>query len=145
MHVGITDLRVAARADRADHVALGDGRRLGRNDRAEMRERDREPVGGRDRDDSSRARDAAGERDGSRRRGAHWITRLRPDVDATMLARGVRVRRVEAERLEDRAAGGPRPGTRHRRDEQRGRDRDEQHTTHRHHLCCLGREQVFPG
>src|SRR5947208_2372484 len=58
-----------------------------------------------------------------------------------MLAGGVWVSRIEGERLENGTADGPGPGTRHRRDEQRGYNRDKKHTTHRYHLCCQEREQ----
>jgi hypothetical protein len=74
MHVRLAGLRVAARADRADHVALGDGRRGGDDDRAEMREGDREPVRGRDRDHPAGARDGSGERDGAGGRSANGVS-----------------------------------------------------------------------
>ncbi|HET7129670.1 MAG TPA: hypothetical protein VFJ93_11410, partial [Gaiellaceae bacterium] len=88
-----------------------------------MRERDREPVRGGDRDHATGTRDAAREGHGARNRSTHGVARLRTDVDASVLPGRVRVRRVEAERLEDGTTDGPRPGTRHRRDEQRGHNR----------------------
>ena len=135
------DLGVTARADRGDRLAFCDGRPGGDRGRAEMRERDREPVGGGDRERASRARDGAAERRRACGRCKDDPAGVRADVDPAVLSGGVRMRRVEAERLEDRAVDRPRPGTRHRRDEQRGQGRNEQHTTHRHHLCCQEREQ----
>jgi hypothetical protein len=51
-----------------------------------------------------------------------------------MLSGCVRVRRVEEERLQDGAGGGPRPGLTRGRKEERGEDRGEQETTHEDHL-----------
>ena len=59
--------------------------------------------------------------------------RVAADVDAPMLATGVRVRRVEEERLEDRPVGGPRPRRCGGREDERGEDRRECERTHRHH------------
>ena len=132
------DLGVAARPDRGDAVALGHrGARRDRQ-RAEMRERDREPVGGRDRESAARARHRSREGDGAARGRAHGLTGGRADVDAAVLPGGVRLRRVEDEGLEDAAARRPRPGASDRRCEERGHGRDEEKTTHRHHLCCPG-------
>jgi hypothetical protein len=145
VHIGACDLGVAARADRADRVPLGDRRILRDANRAEVRERDGEPVGRGDRDAPARARDRAGEghRPGGRR--THGRTCLGGDVDPAMLARGVRVRRVERELLDDGAGDGPGPGLRGRRGEERGNGRDEKQATHRHHLCCPRRERSEHG
>jgi hypothetical protein len=51
-----------------------------------------------------------------------------------MLAGRIRVRRVEEERLQDGAGGGPRPGLARWREEERGKDRREELTTHRDRL-----------
>jgi hypothetical protein len=119
MHVGLGK-RAVARTDGADGLALGDGCALGDGDRAEMRERDRIAVGGGDRDRPARARHRARERDRSGCRRGNAGPLVAGDVDAAVLAPGVRVRRVEVELLQDVAARGPAPGLRHRRDEQRG-------------------------
>ena len=67
MHVGLRDLAVAARADRADGAAFGDGRAPDHADRAEMRERDRVPLGRLDGDAFPRRRHHAGKAHRSRR------------------------------------------------------------------------------
>jgi hypothetical protein len=141
VEVGAVDLGVSARPDGPDRLTLGNGRSGADLDRAEMGERHRKPVVGGDRERATGARDGAAEGDGPRGRRENLLLGGRGDVDPAVLARGVRVRWVEAEGLEHGAADRPRPGTRHRRDEQRGQNRDEQHTTHRHHLCCQEREQ----
>jgi hypothetical protein len=71
MHVGLWDLAVAARADRADGTAFDDLRGPVHADRAEMRERDRVSVGRLDGDAPSRRRDRAGEAHRSRRGREH--------------------------------------------------------------------------
>jgi hypothetical protein len=48
------------------------------------------------------------------------------------------MRRIEEERLQDGAGGGPRPGLARRREEQRGEDRREELTTHRDRLSDRG-------
>jgi hypothetical protein len=47
-----------------------------------------------------------------------------------MLARGVRMRGIEQERLEDRACRGPCPGLACGRKQERGEDRRKELTTH---------------
>ena len=103
------DLRLAGGADRGDGVALGDRGALRDVDRAEVGQRDGEAVGGLDREARARCGHGAGERDDARRGRAHVGARVAADVDAPVLAGGVRVRRVEDERLEDRPVDRPRP------------------------------------
>ncbi|HET7648011.1 MAG TPA: hypothetical protein VFK17_05525 [Gaiellaceae bacterium] len=135
MDVRPVDLGVAARAGGADDVALGDRAAGGDGDRAEVRERHGEPVGSRDRDGAARARHGAGERHRPGRGRAHRLAGGRADVDAAVLAGGVRVRGIEGERLDDAAARGPRPRSRDGREQERSSRRDEEKTTHRHHLA----------
>jgi hypothetical protein len=136
--VGTVDLRVAGRADGPDRVSLGDGRVLADCDRTEVRERDGEAVRGRDRDGVPRAGDGAGERDRSGRGSQHGLAGAGADVDPPVLPTRVRMVRIEGERLQDAAAHRPRPGARHRREQERGSGRDEKKTTHGHHLGCRG-------
>ncbi|HZQ80992.1 MAG TPA: hypothetical protein VFB25_03330 [Gaiellaceae bacterium] len=123
-----------ARADRPDRVAFGDDSILRHRDRPKVRERDGIAVGGRDRDRLAGARHRAGERDrpggGSGNDGAE----VSGDIDAAMLPTCIRVRGIEVELLQNVAARGPGPGLGRRRGEKRGQDRDEEYTTHRHHL-----------
>ena len=112
MDIRLRLLRVAARPDRSGGVALADRRALVRHDRAEMRERDHEPVGGRDRDRLARRRDGSGERDCPGRGCDDSSAGVRADVDPAVLPAAVRARRVEDEWLQDGPVGGPcpRPG-----------------------------------
>ena len=139
------DLGIPARADRADRLPLVDDGTGGHRDRAEMGQRDGESLRRRDRERSSGPGHGSAERHRPGGRRQDDLARRRRDVDPAVLSAGVRMGRIEDEALEDGPAHGPRPGMRHRRDEKRGQDRDENHTTHRHHLCCQEREQSFPG
>ncbi len=64
MDVGLADLGLAARPDRADRRSLRDGRMQRDSDRAEVSERHRVAVGGLDREALPRGGDRAGERHG---------------------------------------------------------------------------------
>ena len=145
VHVSAGDLGGAARTGEADHVPLGEGRAFGCAERAEVRERDREPVGRRDRDRLAGAGDRAGERHRAGGGRTHGLARLGADVDPAVLARRVRVRRIEDERLQDVAAGRPRPGAGAGGQEGRGHGRDKKDSLHRHHLCCPSGERCFEG
>ena len=113
VEVGPGDLRRPARPDRADDGSLGDRRAPGDRDRAEMGQRDRETVRRVDRDRLAARRHRAREADDARRGCEHrQAGRVRTDVDAAVLPARVRMRRVEREALEHRAAHGPRPRAR---------------------------------
>jgi hypothetical protein len=111
VHVRLRQLRLAGWADRPDAVSLGDRRALGDRDRAEVGERDGIPVGRRDREALARGRDGARERHRPGRGRDDARACVRADVEAAMLARRVRMRGIENERLEDRPARRPGPGT----------------------------------
>ncbi len=123
MNVGLRDLGVPARPDRADGGALGDGRSLDDRDRAEMGERDRVSVGGLivtllPEAGTVPANVTVPGLGGDDRRAGRAA-----DVDAPMLAGGIRMRRIEHERLEHRPVGGPGPGCCFRRQNQHGGNR----------------------
>jgi hypothetical protein len=103
MDVRLRNLRVAARPDRADRRAFGDGGVLGDRDRAQVRERHRVAVGRLDRDALPRGRHRARERHGAGRRRDHSRARLAGDVDAPVLATRIGMARIEDEGLEDGA------------------------------------------
>ncbi len=136
MDVGLRDLDLAARPDRADPCPFGDRGALGRADRAEVRQRHRVTVGRLDRDALPRGRDRPGE--GDRPRGGRDDRRagVASHVDASMLAGRVRMRRIEDERLEHGTARGPRPGACRRGEHERSQYRRKECSAHRHHLNC---------
>jgi hypothetical protein len=110
MDVGAVDLRCPARADRADDRAFRHRRVAGDGDRAEMREGHREAIRRLDGHRRAARRHVPREADDARGRGAHRSTRGSGDVDAAVLARGVRMRVIEGEALHHRPVDGPRPG-----------------------------------
>jgi hypothetical protein len=133
LHERLRLLRLATRADRPDAVALGDRHALRHRDRAEVRERHRIALGGGDRHAPARARDRARKAHRTGRRRDDGCPGRCSDVDAAVLTRGVRVRRIEQERLEDGAVNRPRPGLCCRRERQRDHHQGrEKETTHRH-------------
>ena len=148
VHVRAAHLGVARGADRPDDVAFGDRGALRDRGRAEVRERDRVAVGGRDRERAPRARDGADVGHLPRRGRAHGTARVACEVEPAVLAAGVRVVRVERVGLEHGAVRRPGPGAGERgyerSGEQRGKGRDEEETTHGRPPCCPGRERVFP-
>src|SRR3954467_5374886 len=77
-----------------------------------MHERRRVARGSLDRNGSPTCRHVAGEADDSVGRCEHIASRCRTEVDAAVLARGVRVRTVEGEGTYDRPVDRPRPGVR---------------------------------
>ena len=102
---GVGHSALAAPAGDTDRIALGHACALRDVDLAEVRERDGVAVG-LDRDGPARGRDDTGERDDSGRRRAHGLAGGPGDVDAPVLAGGVRVgaERVGAEHVAVAAA-----------------------------------------
>lgn len=115
-------LRLPAWPDRADHVALRDRGPDTHGDRAQVHKRDREAVGRADRQRQARSRNGSSKADDARLRCPHVRARRRSDVDAPVLAAGIRVV-VEREASEHRPVGRPAPGARSRRRHQRSHDR----------------------
>jgi hypothetical protein len=132
--VGHGFLGIAAWADRPDTLPLVQVRPSGDRDRAEMGQRHGEPRRGRDRDGVARRRHRPGERDGTAGRSEDRRAAVAGDVNAPVLPRRIRMRRVEGEVLEDRAVGRPRPRGRTGRADERSDERREKNLTHRHHL-----------
>jgi hypothetical protein len=81
----------ACPADRAHRLPLGDRRLARRRDRPEVKERDRVPVGGLDRDGEPAPGHGPGEADDAGRRSPHGGAAGSADVDAAVLPRGVGV------------------------------------------------------
>jgi hypothetical protein len=130
--IGLGELRLARLPDRPDGITLGDRRACRDGERAQVRERHGVSVGGRDREALARGGHGAckGHRSGRRRNDDR--AGLGTEIDPAMLSRGVRVARVEDERLQDRAVGGPTPGSADRCENERGReDREEDSTSGR--------------
>jgi hypothetical protein len=134
MDVRLRHLGVAARADRSDAVALRDRCAARDRDRAEVGQRHGVPVSGRDRHALPRRRNGARERDRSGRWRRHRRAGITADVEPTVLSRGIRMRRIEEEGLQDGAGGGPRPGLACGREQERDDYRREELTTHRDRL-----------
>ena len=134
-------LGVAAPSHRSDRRSLGHRVALRDADRAEVDDRDRVAVCGRDRDSASVGRKRAGERHRAGGRRSHRRALRSGDVDAAMLPGGVRVA-AERERTEHVAVRGPRP--RHGRaaqDERRkARRREYEKTMHEapSFILCAG-------
>lgn len=127
--VGPVDLGRARRADGSDRIAFGDGVSLPDRARAEMRQRDREPVVRADRDRDAARGERARVRDGAARGGEHGHAGVRTDVDAAMRASRVRMRRVIREPLDDRTVDRPRPraGGRHSDDQEQEQQNEPTH------------------
>jgi hypothetical protein len=111
-------LRLAARADRADELALRDCVAAPDRVRPEVNERDRVAVRRRDRQRLAADRHGPREGDGARDRRLHPRTARRPDVDSAVLPGGVRVLAVEREERQHRAVHGPAPAQGGRGDDQ---------------------------
>lgn len=131
-------LGAAAVGERADGITLGDDGVLPDADLTEVRERHRPAVGGLDRDGLAVPGDGPGERDGTRSGRAHRFCRGAADVDAAMLAGGVRVCGIERVRREYATGDGPAPRLRRRRVREHG-DEDEHESTHEHTSLSGGR------
>jgi hypothetical protein len=130
--VRLADLGVAARSDRPDGVSLGDSRTLSDRDRAEVRERDGVAVAGEDGDALAGGGDRSRERDRSSLRRDHRGTGIAGDVDAAMLSGGIRMSRVEGERLHDVTTRRPRPGTRGGGEQEYDQHSKRKNALHRH-------------
>jgi hypothetical protein len=137
MHVGLRELDVAARSDRADRLALCDDRAARNRDRTEMHERDRVPVLCLDRHRLATTRDRAGEADCAGARRGDGGSGSSPDVDAAVLSGRVRVARAERERSQDGPGRRPSPGRGRRNEEQRREDAQQEHA-HDDRLRCQG-------
>jgi hypothetical protein len=109
--VGHGQLRLAARADGPDDVALGNAGVARHVQRAEVEERRRVPVGRGDRERLAARRNGAGKRDGPARRCHHRRSRVCSNVDAAMEAAGVRIG-AEAEPTQDWPLHRPGPAAR---------------------------------
>jgi hypothetical protein len=133
--VGDVMLDLSARADRADEVPFADRVASPNGRRAEMRQGHRVAVGRLDRHGSAAHGHRAGERDGAGRRCKDGLSGRRADVDSPVLARGVRIV-AEDELLEHRAFDGPGPGPCGGHDCERGREHDDQGSTHLLPPCC---------
>ena len=131
MDVRLRMLAVATRAEPADDRAFVDGRAARDGDRTEVRQSHGVAVVGRDRQRQTRSWDGARERDEAGARCEHGRARGAGDVDAAMLATGVRMRSVEDEWLEDFAVGRPRPRPCCRSADHRRRGHEQEHATHR--------------
>jgi hypothetical protein len=130
MDIGLVDLGIAARPDRADDRALGDRVALLRSDRTEMGQRHAVTVRGEDRQRPAVGRDGAREGDHARRGRAHVRPRRAGDIDPAMLAGRVRVG-GRREGSDDGSVARPGPGARGRREQQCGEERRGQQSSHR--------------
>ena len=130
--VGPRHLGIPARADRADGIALGDHRALRDEHGAEVRECDRVAVGREDGDALAGGGDGPCERDRTALRRYDGRARVAGDVDAAVLACGVRMAGIERERLHDVARSGPRPRAGTGDEEQCGEHHRREHASHRH-------------
>jgi len=92
-----------------------------------MRQADREPARRLDRERLAARRNGAGICDDARRRREHERALVGADGDAAPLARVVRMRAVERERLEDRTVH--RPGPRPRHGHEQEQQESEEHTS----------------
>jgi hypothetical protein len=130
VEVGLGELDIARRPNRPHGVSLDELRTLGDADRSKVRQRDRVPVCGADRDALAGARNGSGKGDRPGRRRDNRRSPRRANVDAAMLAGSVGVCRVEDIRLQDRSLGRPGPGTCHRCEMKRGDDRRQECSAH---------------
>jgi hypothetical protein len=126
VHVRRRVLRFPARADRTDDVVLGDRGPDAHGDRAQVNERDREALGGADRQRQAGSRNGSGKADDTCLRCPHVRARGRADVDSPVLAARIRVV-VEREAPKHRSFDRPAPGLRRWRCDERGH--------HRQHRC----------
>jgi hypothetical protein len=109
VHVRFGHGLLVARADGSNRRALGDGVALVNGDRSELHVGHRVPVRGLDRDGLPVVRNSARERDKAARRGADSRSHGPADVDAAMLARRVRMGRIEGKGAKHRPVRRPRP------------------------------------
>jgi hypothetical protein len=128
MHVGLGDLRVAARAYGPDGSTFGDVGPLRDPDGAELEQGDGKAIRGLDRDGRAARRHRAREAHLSGRRRENRRTHGCADVDPPVLPTGVRVR-DDVERSQHRPVHGPGPGERGLHadlERKEGRKQDEQ-------------------
>ena len=125
MDIRLRPLGLAARADRADDVALADLSADGQPDRAQVDERDRPAVLGSDRQAETLSRQSSGERDHPTRGGTDVRARGSCDVDPSVLAARVRIA-VGHERPQHRPVDRPGPRRRSRRKHECGEEHDEE-------------------
>jgi hypothetical protein len=116
--VGLGAFRLAARSDRADDLALADGRLHSDRDRPQVNQGDRVSVLRADRQAPAFVRHLAGEGDDSRRRSAYVCARRCADVDSAVLPARVRVV-ADHEGSEHRALDRPAPPGRGRHESER--------------------------
>jgi hypothetical protein len=108
MDVRLGTFGLTARADRPHDLALADRRANADSDRAEVDEGDRVAVLGTDRQAAALPRQLPCKRDHPCRRGAHFGSRRRADVDSSVLAARIRIAFGD-ERPEHRAFDRPAP------------------------------------
>jgi hypothetical protein len=124
VHERLGEIDDAARPHRPDDGAFGDGRPALHPGRAQVDKRGRVAEGCLDRHCLASARDGPGKRDHPFGRRVHVCARGRAEVEAAMLAGGVRMRGVERKRTEHRAVDRPRPRLRRRRREHERAERE---------------------
>jgi hypothetical protein len=134
---------ILARAHLADGVALRDRVAPAHGERAELEQRDRVSARRRDRHAATARRERAGERDAASDRRADHGSDGRPDVDAAVLAAGVRVG-AERERPQDRPLDGPRPGGCETREGEVEQNDDEYEAAHARNLLLSLSKTVRP-
>jgi hypothetical protein len=125
VHVRLTLLGLATRADRGHDVPFLDSSAGHHADRADVDERDRVAVRSANRHAEPFVRHLAGERDDAGGGRAEAGAGRAPDVDPAMLAAGVGVV-VGRERSQDRSFDGPRPTSRRRAENEREQHPDRQ-------------------
>jgi hypothetical protein len=126
VHVRLRMLTLAAGADGADDVALGDWRADPHTSGAKVHERDRVTICGADRQRHSGSGNHPDEADRARRRRSHLGAARGADVDASMLSAQVRVV-VGPEALQDGSVDRPGPRIRFRGGGERAQPGEEQH------------------
>jgi hypothetical protein len=123
---------VLAVADLADDHAFSDRAAARDGDRPELEQRHGVAVGRLDRQRATAGRNGADEGDDAGGGSPNGVADGGADVDSTMLARSVLVRR-ERERAQERPVSRPGPADRHGDDDQsrdRCNDRDGEHAPH---------------
>ena len=134
MHIGHIELRVSRRPDHAHRLAFCHSVARVDRERAQVEQRDREPVFGPDRDGSAVAREPAGEGDLPRRGSPHHRARDAPDVDPGVPALVV-FGAAEVERPQDGALSRPGPGGSGCRPQEEGDQHREGRCLLRQHRC----------
>jgi len=147
VHVGRVDLWLGGLPDAPDRCSFLDRRALRHRRRAEMCERNGVPVGSRDRDNEPAARHLAHERHLAAGRRVDGRAQVAADVDAPVLAAGVRVG-AETEGAEHRSVDRPRPGPRYpgrcECSDDRQRRHETAHPARSFHICPRTRHRTPP-